>query len=489
MGNSLTEGKPLKIILKFMIPLLLGNVFQQFYNMVDAIIVGKYVGTNALAAVGSTGTIMFLVLGVSNGMSTGFTVLTSQKYGARQTDETRATVANGIILSGIVIVAMTAISLFFMHGILDLMNTPEDIYEDAYSYISVICMGIVAIVSYNLFAAFLRAIGNSKVPLMTLIFSALLNIVLDLLFIIHFRMGVAGAAWATNISQGIAALLCVVYIIRKEPVLTPSRNMWRLNRQYTRLQMYIGIPMALQFGITASGTMIMQGAINVYGSVAVAGFTAASKVQNLLTQGMMSIGQTMTSYSGQNYGKGDLDRVKQGVKDAMKIMVVYSIIAGVMVVLCLPYIMRLFFSADVDIASLLPWARIYILECAIAYIPLSSIFIFRNTMQGCGYGMTAMMLGIVEFFARLLAAFISIRVRSYALAVGADPLAWLSAGIMAAVLFGFVMKDIERKKRRMAFAEPVKADSGTKTAKAGIETAKTGPEEQDVKKASTSGDE
>ena len=446
MGSTLTEGRPLKIILKFMLPLLIGNVFQQFYNMVDTIIVGKFVGANALAAVGSTGTIMFLVLGIANGMATGFTVLTSQKFGAGQYDETRETVANGILLSAIVIVVLTALSLIFMHPILRLMNTPEDIYQDAYSYISVICMGIAALVAYNLFSAFLRAIGNSRIPLYSLIFSALLNIVLDVVFIVNFHMGVAGAAWATNISQGIAAVLCVVYIIHKEPVLTPSKKMWRLNGQYSRLQLYIGVPMALQFGITASGTMIMQSAINIYGSVAVAGFTAASKVQNLLTQGMMSIGQTMTSYSGQNFGKGDLGRVEAGVKDAMKIMTVYSVAAGLLVVLALPYFMRLFFSGDVSIDTLLPWARVYIYECVFAYIPLSTIFIFRNSMQGCGYGMTAMSLGIVEFFTRLIAALVSIRIGSYALAVGSDPLAWLTAGIVSVILFIRVMNDLKRKR-------------------------------------------
>ena len=445
MGATLTEGRPFKIILKFMLPLLLGNIFQQFYNMVDTIIVGKFVGANALAAVGSTGTIMFLVLGIANGMTTGFTVLTSQKYGAKLKDETRATVSNGIILSGIVIIVLTVLSLAFMPDILKLMNTPEDIYEDAYSYISVICMGIVALVFYNLFSAFLRAIGNSRVPLYTLIFSALLNIVLDIVFIVNFQMGVAGAAWATDISQGIAAILCMVYIIRKEPVLTPSADMWRLNRRYTRSQLYIGIPMALQFGITASGTMIMQSAINIYGSVAVAGFTAAGKVQNLLTQGMMSIGQTMTSYSGQNFGKGDLDRVEYGVKDAMKIMTVYSIAAAVIAFFAMPYIMRLFFAADVDLTELMPWAKTYIIECILAYIPLSAIFIFRNSMQGCGYGMTAMMLGIVEFLTRLAAALISIRIGSYALAVGSDPLAWVTAGVVSVVLFIRVMKDLRRK--------------------------------------------
>ncbi len=445
MDRSLTEGKPYVVILKFMIPLFVGNLFQQLYNMVDTIIVGKFVGANALAAVGSTGTIMFLVLGIANGMATGFTVLTSQKYGAGMYEETRATVSNGILLAAIVIAALTALSLTFMDSILTIMNTPEDIYEDAYSYISVICIGITALVFYNLFSSFLRAVGNSRVPLISLIFSALVNIVLDIVFIVKFHMGVAGAAWATDISQGLAAVMCLLYIIWKVPCLTPSRSMWRFNREYTKKQLYIGVPMALQFGITASGTMIMQSAINIYGSVAVAGFTAACKVQNLLTQGMMAIGATATSYTGQNFGKGDINRVEHGIRDSMKIMTVYSVIAAFIAYFALPYIMRLFFSSDVDLTDLMPWAKTYIIECIIAYIPLSAINIFRNAMQGCGYGMTAMSLGIVEFLTRFAAAAVSMRIGSYALAVGSDPLAWLTAGVTSAILFSVVIKDIRKR--------------------------------------------
>lgn len=223
------------------------------------------------------------------------------------------------------------------------MNTPEDIFADAYSYISVICMGIVASVAYNYFAACLRAIGNSKVPLVTLVFSACLNVVLDLFFIIKMNMGVAGAAWATNIAQGVSALLCVLYILKKEPVLCSEVSQIRFYKDDTHKQLAVGIPMALQFAITASGTMIMQAAINLFGATAVASFSAASKIQNMLTQGMMAIGQTMATYSGQNYGAGEIERIKKGVRSALIIDVIYSVLAGLLAYFGLSVLLRFFF--------------------------------------------------------------------------------------------------------------------------------------------------
>ncbi len=438
----MTEGRPLRIILRFMMPLFLGNVFQQFYNMVDAVIVGKFVGANALAAVGSTGTIMFLVIGLASGITTGFTVVTSQKFGAGDRNGTGKSVANAVFLSGIVVLILTVLSLSFMRGLLHLMNTPEDIFEDAYSYISVICGGIVMIVSYNLFSSLLRAIGNSKIPLTFLIISALLNIVLDLVFIVKLKMGVAGAAWATDVSQGISAILCLIYIVRKIPVLTPKKEHWRPDYRLSMSQLAIGVPMGLQFGITASGTMIMQTAINLFGSVAVAGFTAACKVQNLLTQGMMAIGQTMAAYAGQNYGKGDLERVEKGTRDAMKIMVAYSVVFALAAVFCLPMLMSLFFSSGDSLAELLPWGQTYVNISVIFYIPLSMIFVYRNTMQGCGFSLTAMSLGVVEFLARLITAFLSMGLHSYLLAAGSDPAAWFVGGIAAIILYKRMMKKL-----------------------------------------------
>ena len=446
MQKDMTKGNPMPIILQFTWPLFLGNVFQQVYNAVDSMIVGRFVGSGALAAVGSTGTIMFLVIGAATGLSTGFTVLTSQRYGIHDEEGIKKSVANGMLLSAAVIILMTVSSLLGMKGILRLLNTPENIFEDAYTYISIICAGIIASVAYNFFSACLRAIGNSKVPLVTLILSACLNVVLDLALIVGLKMGVAGAALATIISQGVSALMCFLYIWKKETMLRPEWEQMRFFPEDTKKQLGVGVPMALQFAITASGTMVMQAAINLFGALAVASYTAASKLQNMLTQGMMAIGQTMATYSGQNYGAGEVDRIKKGVNAALLVDIVYSVIAGLVAYLGLPVLLKFFFESGTDMTQIMFYAKRYTVLCILFYIPLCVIFIFRNTMQGCGYGFLPMMGGVVELLARLLCAVIAMRVMSYSLAVFCDPAAWLAAGIFTMVSYFHVIKKIEKRK-------------------------------------------
>ena len=299
------------------------------------------------------------------------------------------------------------------------------------------------------FSSYLRAVGNSKIPLVFLVifrsFKCNSGSGTDYQFL---KMGVAGAAWATIISQGVSAILCLVYIYIRMPSLAPNRRHWRLHGQESRNQLAMGIPMALQFAITASGTMVMQSAINLFGSDAVASFTAASKVQNLVTQGMMAMGQTMATYSGQNFGKGDIKRIRQGVKASLEASVVYALAAAVLVCILLKPALGLFFTGNVDMNSMLPWAKTYIYMSVIFYIPLSSIFVFRNTMQGCGYGFLPMMGGVSELVARLVVAMISMAVGSYALACFCDPAAWVTAAVFTGVSYLFVMKDIRRKYER-----------------------------------------
>lgn len=447
MNTDMTKGRPLPIILKFVLPIFLGNLFQQFYNMADTFIVGHFVGQNALAAVGATGTIMFLVLGLAQGLTTGFTVLTSQCYGSHHMKRLRHSFSNGVILAWIVIIFMTLLSVLTMHPLLKLMNTPADIYEDSYTYIIIICYGIVCSVFYNLFSSYMRAVGNSNVPLYFLIFSAILNVVLDIVFIVTFNWGVAGAAIATDISQGISAVLCLIYIYKKIRILVPERDDWKLTRADTAHQLRIGIPMALQFGITASGTMIMQAAINLFGATAVAAFTAANKVNGIMTQGFPSMGQAMATYCGQNYGGGGWKRIREGVNKALLASFAYAIIAGILAVVFMRPFITIFFEAGTDIDAMIPWARPYVLMCALCYIPLSMIFIFRNAMQGCGYGLLPMLGGVVELFARLITAAISISTHIYVFAAACDPAAWVAAGLFTAIAYIFVMRDVKKKIR------------------------------------------
>lgn len=255
MNRDMTKGSPMKTIVGFTIPIFIGNVFQQFYSMVDTVVVGQFVGTGALAAVGSTGTIMFLILGFLMGFSTGVTVLTGQRFGAGDLAGMRKTVASSVVLSAIVSIVMTAVSMLCMRRLLILMNTPENVFYDAYSYIMIICGGIVAQVAYNLLACLLRALGNSRVPLYFLILAAFLNVVLDLVFIIVFHMGTAGAAWATVISQGVSALLCLLYIVRCVPELWLKKEDWKFPMQMVRTQVGVACPWRSSFRSQPSGRL------------------------------------------------------------------------------------------------------------------------------------------------------------------------------------------------------------------------------------------
>ena len=354
MQTDMTVGKPMKMILDFTIPVFIGNVFQQFYNMADAIIVGKFVGTKGLAAVGSTGTIMFLIIGFLMGLTAGFTVLTSQKFGAGKMDEMRQSVGNAALLSIIISVIMTAVSMVGMHSLLTLMHTPEDIFQDAYTYIMIICGGIFAQVLYNILASILRALGNSKTPLYFLILAALLNIVLDLTFIIVFHMGVAGAAWATITAQGVSGVLCLIYIIKYVPELRLKADDWRFRSEIAKKEILVGIPMGLQYSITAIGTMMVQSALNILGSYAVAAFTAGNKIENIFTQAYVAIGTTMATYNAQNIGARKLDRVSQGFNSAHIIGITYAIVTGVIIFFFGKYLSYLFISDNA--AEVIPWS-------------------------------------------------------------------------------------------------------------------------------------
>lgn len=444
-ATNLTEGSPAKLLLRFMIPMLIGNMCQQLYNTVDTIIVGRFVGTTALAAVGSTGTIFFLIIGTANGMATGFTVLTSQTYGAGDRRGTGASLANSILLSLLVAAVLTITSLSLLPSLLRAMNTPRDMYQYAYDYISVICMGVVCTLYYNLFSSALRAVGNSRMPLFFLLFSSCLNIILDLALIICFGMGTRGAALATILSQGISAVLCVAYIYRSVPELRPDPDQWHFHGQYTGLQMRVALPMAVQYGITASGTLVEQSAVNLFGSVAAAGFTAAVKIHMLLSQGHFSMGQTIAAFAGQNYGIRDTGRIRKGCSIAFRMMLVYSITTGILVNVLLPYLLPLFFTGDVAIREILPWSRTFVRINTLFYQPLAMIFIYRSAMQGCNYSMRAMTLGIVELAARTVLALASMRLGSYELAVAADGAAWLAAGVYGILLYYVTMGQLERK--------------------------------------------
>ena len=455
--RDMTKGSPTRIILGFTLPLFLGNVFQQFYNMADTIIVGQFVGTGALAAVGSTGTIMFLITGFATGLGTGFTILTAQRFGAGDMKGMRRSVFTAAVLTVIVSVLVTAVSVIFMHPLLDLMQTPADIYDDAYAYIIVIMWGLAAQMLYNLLSALLRAIGNSKMPLYFLILAAALNVVLDLVFIINFQMGTAGAAYATVISQGISGLLCLLYIVKAVPIFRLSRREMVMDGKMMAEQLKVGLPMALQFSITAIGSIMVQTSLNMLGSTLVAAYTAAGKIEQILTQAYTALGTAMANYSAQNVGAGDIPRIRQGFRAATIWGGVYSVVAGVLVMTVGKYLTYLFVSSDA--AMLLDSVDLYLKCIGFFFIPLNIVNAYRNGLQGLGYGLLPMTAGVAELAGRGVIAVISARYSSYFGICMAGPAAWVLAGGLLVVLYFYIVKKdlprtlAKRKEHGMQFLE------------------------------------
>ncbi|MEG0295156.1 MAG: MATE family efflux transporter [Clostridium sp.] len=427
MTKDMTTGNPVKLILYFSIPLLIGNIFQQFYSMVDTIIVGRFVGVDALAAVGSTGSMVFLVNGFVIGLTSGFGVLVSQRFGAKDEDGLRIAVASAIKLSIISVIVITIASVLFAKPVLSIMNTPENIIADATTYIVIIYAGTIATFFYNMLSSFLRALGDSKTPLYFLIIASILNVVLDIVFIVNFNMGVAGVAYATIISQGISSILCLIYTYKKYSILKFKKGDFKASKTYSKNHLRIGIPMALQFSITALGIMIVQSALNVFGSSVIAAYTAASKALQLVMQPAITFGVTMATYCAQNLGAKNYKRIKEGVKQCTKISVVTSIIAGLILILFGKYFVMLFMNNPDE--SIMNYATQCLNIAGLFFIPLGLIFIYRNALQGIGESFIPMMAGFYELVARSLTAFILPKYIGYLGICMADPIAWVAACI------------------------------------------------------------
>ncbi len=433
MTKDMTSGNPIKLILVFSIPLLIGNIFQQFYSMVDTIIVGRFLGVDALAAVGSTGSMVFLINGFIIGLTSGLSILISQYFGASDEKNLKRSITSSLILSLISAIVITIVSLGSVNLLLDLMNTPSNILADSKAYITIIYAGTIATVTYNMISSVLRALGDSKTPLYFLIISSIVNIILDLVFIINFKMGVAGAALATVIAQAFAGLLCLIYIYSKFEIFKFKKADFKIKKSMYRKHLVLSIPMALQFSITAVGIMIVQAALNILGATVIAAYTAASKALQLVMQPAISFGITMATFCGQNLGAKQFDRIKIGVKRGIQISIITSIIAAITLVLFGTDFVKLFIT-DPD-----PKVLRYAQEClnwsALFFIPLGLIFIYRNALQGMGESFIPMMAGLFELIARSIVAFTLPHVIGYTGICLSDPAAWLSAAIPLAIAY------------------------------------------------------
>lgn len=423
--KKMTEGNPLGLILGFSIPMLAGLLFQQMYNLVDTIIVGQTLGDSALAAVGSTGSINFLINGFCMGICSGFAIPVAQRFGAESYDSMRKFVGNSIIMSGIFAVVITTLVSIFCYQILVIMQTPNDIIDLAYSYISIIFFGIPVTFLYNLTAGIMRSLGDSKTPTYFLIMAAGINVVLDIVFIIVLGMSVDGPALATVMSQFIAGISCLIYMKKKFPILKLSKGDLKLGKHHSQVLISMGIPFGLQYSITAIGSVILQTAVNGLGTIAVASMTAGAKVSMFVVCPFDALGGTMATYAGQNVGAKNIPRVKKGVWTAQLIGTIYAVFIFIVLIFAGRYILRLFTSTDIVIDQ----AMMFLLANGVTYTLLAAVNIFRFAIQGMGFSTFAIYSGVMEMIARILVAFTFVPMIGFSGAIWASPVAWLFAVI------------------------------------------------------------
>ncbi|MDD6812612.1 MAG: MATE family efflux transporter [Lachnospiraceae bacterium] len=442
MEKDMTKGSPMKLILGFSVPLLFGLLFQQFYSMVDTIIVGQYLGVEALAAVGATGSVNFLIIGFCMGVCNGFAIPIAQEFGAGNEKNLRKFVANGVWLSVAFAVVLTIVVALLCRPILQLMQTPDNIIDGSYQYIIIIFLGIPVTYLYNMTAAIIRSLGDSKTPVIFLTMAAILNIILDLVCIIIFGWGVAGAAIATVVSQAVAGVCCLFFMKRKFHIIQMDKEEWKPDGNFMGKLCNMGIPMGLQYSITAIGSVILQSAVNGIGSNAVATVTAGGKLSMFLMCPFDAMGSTMATYGGQNVGAGKLERIGKGLKSCVILGAAYSVIALGIVLLFGKYLLLLFIdSSEIVILADAQW---YITMNVCFYFALALVNIVRFLIQGMGFSRLAVFAGMFEMLARGLAGFVLVPCFGFTAVGFANPLAWIFADIFLIPAYIHVRKKLEK---------------------------------------------
>ena len=440
--RDMTTGSPFRLILGFAVPMLMGLLFQQFYSMVDTIIVGKYLGVSALASVGSTSSINFMIIGFCTGVCSGFSIPVAQRFGAGDHHGLRCFVANAGWLSAIFSAVMTVIVCFLCMDILRWMDTPDDIIQGAYDYIFIIFAGIPVTYLYNILAGIIRSLGDSRTPVYFLLLSSVINIFLDLFTILVMGMGVEGAAYATVLSQAISGVLCLLYMRSHFPILRMTREERKFNLRMAKILCGIGIPMGLQYSITAIGSVILQTAVNGLGSLYVAAISAGNKLTLFFTCPFDALGATMATWAGQNVGAGKIDRVKEGVKYALLIGCVYAAAAFIILTLFSKYLALLFLDADE--VSTIGNVSLFLFGNSLFYIALVFVNVVRFSIQGMGFSTFAILAGVFEMFARTFAGMCLVPIFGYPAACFASPMAWIAADIFLVPAFLHCIKKLKK---------------------------------------------
>ena len=449
MECDMTKGSPLRLILTFTIPLFFGNVFQQLYSMVDTIVVGRFVGVDALAAVGSTSGFSFMVVGFAQGLTAGFSVIVSQRFGAKDMKMMRKAYAMGILCSLAWSVAIAFLFSLLSLPLLRLIDTPENIIYDANSYIIIIYAGIGTAIFYNLFSSILRAVGDGRSPVYFLLLSSVLNIVLDLFFVIVIPLGCAGVAIATIIAQGISAIVSLIYIKKRFPIFRLQKEDWKLDIPLCIRLTKIGIPSAIQFSVCAIGVIIVQAAINGFGSDTVAAYSVGGKLESLVTQFFPALGMGISTFASQNLGAGQLNRIRKGFRISFLIMVVAAFITFLIAYNAAAPLSLIFMDKETTSPVIIDMAVQYVRTVAWFFIPLGMIFIYRTGSQGLGSGTIPLISSIAELLMRVIAAFTLPYLFGYTGICFASPIAWCGAGFLIPFCYFYKMNKIEKNALRL----------------------------------------
>ncbi len=428
MSTPLTTGAPWRVILAFSVPLLIGNVVQQLYQFVDTIVVGRQLGVDALAAVGATGSLLFLLLGFAWGVTSGFAIPTAQAFGAGDERAVRRSVAVGTLLTAAMSVVLTIGAPLLAHPALVLMQTPPELLDDAVVFAQVSFLGAAATMFFNYLAAIIRAIGDSRTPLWFLTLACLLNVALVILMVGPLGWGVAGAALATVVAQGVSVVLCLEYLRRRLPALHVRREDWKVGRAEVVEHLRLGLPMGFQASIIAIGTLAVQVALNELGSDAVAAYTAGSRVDSLATALLASLGLATSMYVAQNVGAGRPDRIRRGVVQATWIAVAGSLLLGVLLITTGSAIVRVFVGEGAD--EVVELAHLRLIINGASYSILGVLFILRGALQGLGHAMIPTITGIVELVMRVVAAILLAALLGFAGVSWSNPLAWIGAVVI-----------------------------------------------------------
>lgn len=443
MTKDMTQGSSMKLILGFSVPLLFGFLFQQFYSLVDTVIVGRILGTDSLAAVGATGSVNFLIIGFCMGVCSGFSIPVAHKFGARDFEDLRRYVANCVWLSLGFAAVLTLLTASLARQILVWMRTPADIIDRSHDYIWVIFLGIPVTFLYNMTSGVIRALGDSRTPVIFLVMSSFLNVGLDLFFIVNLHMGVQGAAWATVISQGVSGACCLLFMVKKFEILRIRREEWRPDGHRMGMLCGMGVPMGLQYSVTAIGSVILQSATNTLGSGAVAAVTASGRINGFLACPFDAMGSTMATYGGQNIGAKKLDRIGQGLKSCVMLGIGYSVIALLVSVFLGRPLAELFLEASEG--EIIGNARMLMIYNTAFYALLALVNIIRFLIQGMGFPAFAILAGVFEMVARGIVGFVLVPMLGFTGVALGNPLAWLFADLFLIPAYFHVRRTLTKQ--------------------------------------------